>query len=260
MRHVLLLACGAACDSTFSLVHVPDPVPVDTVDARSPCWNPDQIGDEDSDAILDGCDQCPADAMGSTDDLDGDVVGDLCDPYKSEPGDVLVDFDGFTTQRLWEPQVGDWTFAPSNGGAMRTASSTLIASTELTTAVAKHPTLDVILDGDSGIGIYMKIGATNQVVTCEHVMGSAPTPDRIVLSIDGDALPPVDLDVGNGPGRMRLEVQPDGKVQCFVTRKTATGNIGTLGSAGVGMTASRVGVISRNGNTDVHSVTLFGRD
>ncbi len=259
MRRVLLLACLPACDSTFSLVHLSDPVPADTLDARSPCWNVDQVGDEDSDAILDGCDQCPADAMGSVDDTDGDVVGDLCDPYKTEPNDMLVDFDGFTTQRSWEPQAGDWTFDPANGGTMTTASSTLIASTELTTAVAKQPTLDVILDGDAGIGIYMKVGSTNQVVQCEHVMGNSPTPDRLVLTIGGTQLPPQDFDVGNGPGRMRLQVQPDGKVQCFLTRKTSSGNTGTLGAAGVGMTTTRVGVISRNGNTTVTSVTLFGR-
>jgi hypothetical protein len=260
MRRVLLLACVAACDSTFSLVHLDDPVPLDgdIVDGRSPCWNTEQLADEDSDGAKDGCDLCPADPMAALADMDSDLIDDICDPHPTMAIDDLVDFDGFTLQRTWMEQSGTWTI-DTVAGTMSTTTNTAIVTTELGVNPTTEPTLDVVLTGDSGIGIYVKVGAGPQLVGCEHVMGSSPTPDRLVLTNNGVQVVAQDFDVGNGPARMRLQVFDDGNVQCNLARGGAPGTIGTTVPLATSTTATGIGLMSRNGNTMFKSVTLFGK-
>jgi hypothetical protein len=258
LRGAVLVCCVAACDSTFSLVPLIDPpdAGVSNPDADPACWDPTQTRDEDADGIEDGCDLCPADPKVQLADADADLVDDACDPRPGLAGDTVGDFDGFGIDAGWEDQSGTWI---AGGGELSTKSDTVIAKTERTTAVVKYPTLDAVFSGDAGIGLDVYLAPANEHLNCMHVMGSSPTPDRVVLTVGTKPAEQADLDTGSGPGRIRLQVDTGGVVSCRLIRGGASMTL-TSANTVVGTTTTRVGVISRNAITAFASVTLFGHD
>ena len=87
-------------------------------DGGAPCAH--AIGhDEDGDGYDDACDVCPqvadpdqADVLETSDGGAPDGVGDACDPNPTEPGDVLLVFDGFGGDAIgagWSFTTGTWS-------------------------------------------------------------------------------------------------------------------------------------------------------
>ncbi|HEY4182866.1 MAG TPA: hypothetical protein VGM90_38850 [Kofleriaceae bacterium] len=77
-----------------------DGMPGDDANGDGPrvCSNPSGH-DEDGDGIDDVCDLCPHRADPNQENRDHDGVGDACDPRPDTPGDSIVRFDPFTSQR-----------------------------------------------------------------------------------------------------------------------------------------------------------------
>ena len=102
-----LLVALAGCDRFLQLstVHAFDAAEVDATVDVAPANH-----DEDGDGIDDNFDNCPADANANQADLDGDRVGDVCDPHPTLPIDRIRYFDSFRTldTSKWLIGGGDW--------------------------------------------------------------------------------------------------------------------------------------------------------
>jgi hypothetical protein len=64
--------------------------------------------DEDDDGIADGCDNCPGIANPEQREVDGDELGDICDPNNTS-GDQLLLFESFESFDRWVPRSGGWS-------------------------------------------------------------------------------------------------------------------------------------------------------
>src|SRR3954468_6976851 len=93
------LACGG-CDAVLGLKQFD----------HQRCWSQTELGNEDGDALADGCDPCPIDPEDVPVDTDQDGVPDVCDPDPAVGGDAIVMFDGFTRDVGWTTLSGTWTF------------------------------------------------------------------------------------------------------------------------------------------------------
>lgn len=71
----------ASCDLVFGVRFEPtvDASVIDVIEVPA-CWDESVLGDEDGDAKVNGCDNCPLHENPAQDDADRDGVGDLCDP------------------------------------------------------------------------------------------------------------------------------------------------------------------------------------
>jgi len=102
-RALVILACAPACDLVFTVK-----VPADAGPS---------MHDEDQDGLFDDVDDCPTVKNPPTspgapqDDLDGDGVGDACDPHPDVAGDELLTVEYFDTGfgSVWTPDADDWT-------------------------------------------------------------------------------------------------------------------------------------------------------
>ena len=66
--------------------------------------NPPGSGaDSDGDGILDGFDNCPEMSNGSQEDVDLDRVGDVCDPFPTDPDNELAQCEEDLAIALPEP-------------------------------------------------------------------------------------------------------------------------------------------------------------
>jgi len=101
----LALALGmlaAGCDLVFT---------IDVADA------PPSTHDEDGDGLFDDVDNCPVTSNppntpgAPQDDLDGDGVGDVCDPHAATPGDSIAALEFFNGNfgDFWTPDINTWT-------------------------------------------------------------------------------------------------------------------------------------------------------
>jgi hypothetical protein len=100
LASVLCLVGLAGCDLAFRLDRLP-PLPDYP---GSVIVDPD--GDLDQDGDLNSVDLCPTidkAETGAGTDLDGDGVGDRCDPHPATPGDCLALFDDFANQNTPSP-------------------------------------------------------------------------------------------------------------------------------------------------------------
>jgi hypothetical protein len=116
---VLCLALSG-CENLFQLNDLRPSVDASTIDAieidaytgptPAGCWSGAYKGDEDQDAVVDGCDNCPLMDNRGQEDRDGDKVGDICDPNPDEPLEKIAYF---------HPMVvfngNEWAAAGSHG-------------------------------------------------------------------------------------------------------------------------------------------------
>jgi hypothetical protein len=126
-----LVTLVAGCDVVWRIDHVPD----------GPACLPD---DEDCDQQLNERDICPADVDTAADDLDGDGVGNACDPERMMTGDHIALFDGFVDNRLgWSVNGGMWMQA--DGAFTMTMPADAKAELPVSPPVAM-PSVRVVLD------------------------------------------------------------------------------------------------------------------
>jgi hypothetical protein len=121
----------------------------DVRDSGPPCRGTPSSNDEDSDGVVDECDNCPSIANTNQADLGevngggtADGVGDACDPRPSSGGDSIYLFDGlnFTTF------PAEWT---NVGNGNWTASGTSVAPTSTNTGQEMNRAFP------SGLGNYL---------------------------------------------------------------------------------------------------------
>jgi hypothetical protein len=157
VKSLLVIALLGGCDFAWSIDHVgmpkPDgPVDVATLDLPPGC----ERDDEDCDHVPNAIDQCPADFDTPSDDVDSDMVGNLCDPAPSTPGDHIVFFDPFIDGSRGWTITGAWKLG--NGALTQTVTGDGRATLAVTpsafraTFYAVFNTVDV-LDGGA-IGIF----------------------------------------------------------------------------------------------------------
>lgn len=103
----------AACNQVYGLdaTHLPDAV----IDANCSLVTPD----EDSDCVANADDNCPGIGNATQDDVDGDGVGDVCDPRPAIAGDRIVRFQSFddpvAAKAEWHDiEAADWKFEPGH--------------------------------------------------------------------------------------------------------------------------------------------------
>ncbi len=110
VRGLVLLLGVAGCDHVLQLdpIRTPDAAP----DSKTPCPASTTLPDEDGDGCPNVGDDCPGIADPAQADLDGDGVGDACDPHPATPGDSLVAASYFDSgpDSIWLlDNPGDWT-------------------------------------------------------------------------------------------------------------------------------------------------------
>ena len=107
--------------------------PIDVVDSGPTCWGTPSTHDEDSDGVVDECDNCPSIANASQADVGeinagqtADGVGDACDPRPAAGGDGIFLFDGmnFTTLSPEWTNVGGGGWSASGTSLTPTGTST----------------------------------------------------------------------------------------------------------------------------------------
>lgn len=242
------IGLASGCDWFFQLDHATLP-PAPDAEVLPACWNDLRIGNEDGDALADGCDPCPADPIGVQSDTDEDGVGDACDPDGQSPSEI-VEFDGFSEPLAWVPQpASTWSFV--NGAYEITNPAG--ATTELPIRLATRPLVDVLFATTGTIaGVYMEVGPSNTEVKCTHEPRSGA--DVLVLTVGGVAQPPIVLDA-QGAGRLRLEITATDQVVCRGERSGMSATV-TGASAAPGSTTSRIGLTGQV--VSFHSITVFG--
>jgi hypothetical protein len=134
----VVLLCG--CNQLFGLKQTAPQQPDAAIDAPPPS------DDEDGDGIANELDNCPGIYNPSQDDVDGDLVGDVCDPHPTTKGDHLVEaeyFNGPTTS--WTPDViSNWRF--DGAGSIVTAATPDATNATITASVISTvttPTLEL---------------------------------------------------------------------------------------------------------------------
>ena len=98
MGWLLFVVALTGCDVVLGLQeHDPGPGP----------------GNEDGDTARDDEDNCPSIRNDQDADMDGDDVGDACDPAPTTPGDRILAFYGFgdPDDVAWETAGGNWVVA-----------------------------------------------------------------------------------------------------------------------------------------------------
>jgi hypothetical protein len=107
--------------------------PIDVVDGGPTCWGTPSTHDEDSDGVVDECDNCPSIANATQADVGeinagqtADGVGDACDPRPVAGGDGIFFFDGMNFTTL----PPEWT---NVGGGGWTANGTSLTPTGTST-------------------------------------------------------------------------------------------------------------------------------
>jgi hypothetical protein len=102
------------CDAVFG-VKPPGTLDAQPIDGRA--IDAPALHDEDHDGVVDMLDNCPNVPNPDQGDLDGDGVGDVCDPHPTVAGDRIVLFDPFVRapRPEWKPVVnaaGKWQERP----------------------------------------------------------------------------------------------------------------------------------------------------
>lgn len=248
----------AGCDTLlgFELPAVADAgAGGDAPDADDGCWDRTLMGDEDGDGQPDGCDLCPADPEGDPSNGDGDEMNDACDP-DPDTSQELVAFDGFAAKGTWEVVSGTWRIDTD-----RFLQTDIVADGAAFWRIT--PTdrvgIDVLFDGltgtpGTGAEVWMALGAAGVNVRCGLQYGGAPTPDRLVLDVDGSQIGVTDLDA---PGVVRIQLYQaaTGQVRCTGRRGTA-GPVTLVTSPG-SQTSTLIGVATTLSTAAFRSVTVF---
>ena len=146
----------AACDAVFGLERqaprdadsdLDAPVdgreyPTDGGVAPGTCWNPTVSShDEDTDGIVDHCDNCPALANPHQNDGDQDGIGNPCDPHPAWAIEKLAWFDGFNALPAGKAIGGTWRF--NGGSGLAQDQMGVLTLYVLATPLFREPTIDV---------------------------------------------------------------------------------------------------------------------
>jgi hypothetical protein len=130
------------------------------------------LGDEDSDGVLDQCDNCPT-VINDQSDGDGDGVGDACDPHPAQPIDKQLFFDGFSDPAF---TLGKYDYLPVN-----TDASWMIAKGKLSQTALNPAYRTIVVHG-------LTVGATVHVSTvaaATNVGGQTERSAGIVWAVNG---------------------------------------------------------------------------
>jgi len=161
-RWILPVVCAlAGCDTVFGFDRVYD-CPID---------------DDDCDKLRDRVDPCPADP-GDDADVDGDGVGDACDPELEAAVDSMVEFEGFATAdaRWMEREPAMWQVVDS-------ALVLDAGSVERTTPMNSQPTVEAVVDPR-----FAGEGATVGVLVASKSSTGIPLECFVEHHADGDDL------------------------------------------------------------------------
>jgi len=217
----LLVLSVAGCDQVFDLQR-PDAPPLACEDLTS--------HDEDTDGVVDGCDNCPGIAnsdqknVRETDDgAVADAVGDACDPRPRLGGDVIERFHSFAEPAAmddWDVVTGPWRI---DGEAMtfdgpEVTDQAYVVSTapmiQLPATIEAHVTIRTIKGGAWAIfGVIANADDDGDGSAC-LVYRPYETPvlkDMLkVFHSDGQADSPLARMMANGDGyRLTFSVESD---------------------------------------------------
>lgn len=238
---LVAIAC-AGCSKVFDLDELQAPVDAPACAA----------GDEDCDGQPNTTDICPAVADTATDDSDGDLVGDACDPDGTAPVNRRVLFDGFDdASNAWKIKSGNWQLGegvlsqPVQGDAR--VELDLVASSPSVEAVIP----ELALGTEGAVHIFGSSGGSE--VRCSVVTADDGT-EQVQLT----AFLVLEQALLTGSGSVHLlggQLQ-DGSFYCRVHHGSGFDVQVTSGPVAL-QTIDTIGVITSNASATVSSITVF---
>jgi hypothetical protein len=222
-------------------------------------------GNEDGDTARDDEDNCPGIRNDQSANMDGDGVGDACDPDPSVPGDRVVAFYGFDVPDdvRWEARNGVWTVAggqlamTSSGGGVQSYFTRHAPPLTPPYTVETYFTIDALVPY-AGFGLTANLDVEARGVACS-LLDHTEAPD-VVQAYWGDANTRDIAEVDAGQSYRATVVVGTNEIRCEIQGTTA----GQGGSVLHAFDMPRAGYIGFDATGDVtlrfDYLVVYGKD
>lgn len=243
VRHVILLAALAGCDTVFDLANH------DAGSDTSSSDGPPPAHDEDADSLPDTADPCPADS-GDAADADHDDVGDVCDPGPAIDHRVL--FDPFTADTGSWMGSGAWTY---RADSIATNASARVSQQRDVGSVT-HATVEVAYGFAAQLYSFSGVGLVIGAREYKCFLFVSGTGDPAVFFYNGETYEAQVPWSGQAPVHIYLTHLPDDTFRCRV-RSDGQATVELVYRTAVAGPTTAVALYAESSSIDVTSVQVI---